>query len=171
MSLFKHVASCTTILRLRLGTMFAFVFFCFFFFFFFSRVYETCSYCSCTVHEQQPQNLTFLTFFSRCALFMDPQISFFSNFFIKNGSYGTIHTFKNFFVTVFFNFQFQFSALSKRILNFIESMSLFKHVVSCTSLLWHKFRSWTLGLKGCVLKKKKITLYHFKLYTILYFAP
>ena len=29
------------------------------------------------------------------ALFMDPQISLFINFFIKNGSHDTIHTFKN----------------------------------------------------------------------------
>ena len=35
------------------------------------------------------------------ALFMDPQISFFINFFIKNGSHSTIHTFKNYFATVF----------------------------------------------------------------------
>ena len=28
---------------------------------------------------------------------MDPQISIFSNFFIKNGSHGTIYTFKNYF--------------------------------------------------------------------------
>ena len=34
-------------------------------------------------------------------LFTDPQISLFSNFFIKNGSHGTIHTFKNYFTTVF----------------------------------------------------------------------
>ena len=31
----------------------------------------------------------------------DPQISFFSNFFIKNESRGTIHLFKNYFATVF----------------------------------------------------------------------
>ena len=31
----------------------------------------------------------------------DPQTSFSSNFFIKNGSHSTIHTFKNYFVTVF----------------------------------------------------------------------
>ena len=37
---------------------------------------------------------------------MDPQISLFSNFFIKNGSHGTIYTFKNYFTTVFFSFQF-----------------------------------------------------------------
>ena len=36
----------------------------------------------------------------------DPQTSFFSNFFIKNGSYGTIHTFKNYFATVFSIFSF-----------------------------------------------------------------
>ena len=43
------------------------------------------------------------------ALFMDPQISFFINFFIKNESHGTIYTFKNYFATVIsaINFQFQ----------------------------------------------------------------
>ena len=39
------------------------------------------------------------------ALFTDPQISLFNKFFIKNESHGTIHTFKNYFVTVFFSFQ------------------------------------------------------------------
>ena len=52
-------------------------------------------------------------FFNRkqciCALFMDPQISLFINFFIKNGSHDIIHTFKNYFVTMFFSFSFQFS--------------------------------------------------------------
>ena len=38
------------------------------------------------------------------ALFTNPQISFFNNFFIKNGSHGTIYTFKNYFVTLFFSF-------------------------------------------------------------------
>ena len=37
----------------------------------------------------------------------DPQTSLFSNFFIKNGSYGTIYTFKNYFTTVFSVFNFQ----------------------------------------------------------------
>ena len=31
----------------------------------------------------------------------DPQTSFFSNFFIKNGSHGIIHTFKNYFAIIF----------------------------------------------------------------------
>ena len=35
------------------------------------------------------------------ALFTDPQIPLFSNFFIKNGSHDTIHIFKNYFATVF----------------------------------------------------------------------
>ena len=41
-------------------------------------------------------------------LFMDPQIPLFSNFFIKNESHDTIHTFKNYFATVFLVFSFQF---------------------------------------------------------------
>ena len=38
----------------------------------------------------------------------DPQTSLFNNFFIKNRSHDTIHTFKNFCYSVFsFSFQFQ----------------------------------------------------------------
>ena len=42
------------------------------------------------------------------------QISLFSNFFIKNGSHDTIHTFKNYFTIIFFSFQF--STVSKQTL-------------------------------------------------------
>ena len=38
----------------------------------------------------------------------DLQISFLATFFIKNGSHGTIHTFKNYFAIVFLIFSFQF---------------------------------------------------------------
>ena len=38
----------------------------------------------------------------------DPQISLFNNFFIKNGFHGIIHTFKNYFATIFLVFSFQF---------------------------------------------------------------
>ena len=38
-----------------------------------------------------------------------PQIPLFSHFFIKNGSYGTIHTFKNYLATVFSVSVFNFS--------------------------------------------------------------
>ena len=37
----------------------------------------------------------------------DPQTSLFINFFIKNGSHGTIHAFKNYFATVFSVFNFR----------------------------------------------------------------
>ena len=43
-----------------------------------------------------------------CVLFTDPQILFFINFFIKNGSQGTIYTFKNYFATVISAISFQF---------------------------------------------------------------
>ena len=41
-------------------------------------------------------------------LFIDPEIPLFSNFFIKNGSHGTIYTFKNYFATVISAISFQF---------------------------------------------------------------
>ena len=41
-------------------------------------------------------------------LVIDPQIPLFSNFFIKNGSYGTIYTFKNYFATMISVISFQF---------------------------------------------------------------
>ena len=43
------------------------------------------------------------------ALFTIPQITLFSNFFIKNGSHSTIYTFKNYFATVFLVSIFNFS--------------------------------------------------------------
>ena len=52
---------------------------------------------------------------ARYALFTDPQILLFNNFFIKNGFHDTIYTFKNYFATVFFSFIFQFLAVFKRI--------------------------------------------------------
>ena len=87
-----------------------------FFFFFFSRVFERfegCGYCSCTVQWTVAANFDFSNIFGPITtyrvLFTDPQISLFNNFFIKNESYDTIYTFKNYFATVFFSFQFQFS--------------------------------------------------------------
>ena len=44
-----------------------------------------------------------------CALFTEPQITLFSNFFIKNGSHSTIYTFKNYFTTEFSVSFFNFS--------------------------------------------------------------
>ena len=96
--------------------VFYFIFPSFFFFFFpfLARVQETIFIVIATVHvhEQQPHNLTFQSFFRILVVLVyclwDPQISLFSNFFIKNGSNDTIHTFKIYFATVFSIFSFQF---------------------------------------------------------------
>ena len=79
----------------------------FFFFSLFSRVLEQCGYCSCTVHWTVAANVDFFLHEQYiCALFTDSQISLFSNFFIKKGSYDTIHTFKNYFAIMFTVFSF-----------------------------------------------------------------
>ena len=52
--------------------------------------------------------LTFLSEQYIRALLMDPQISFFINFFIKNVSHDTIYIFKNYFATVISAISFQF---------------------------------------------------------------
>ena len=74
----------------------------FFFFFFFVKLKCYCSSLLWTVV------VTFDREQCIYALFMDPQITLFNNFFIKNGSHGTIYTFKNYFATVFSVFSFQF---------------------------------------------------------------
>ena len=43
---------------------------------------------------------------------LQKQTSFFIKTFIKNGSHSTIHTFKNYFATVFLVFNFQFSTFN-----------------------------------------------------------
>ena len=86
----RHIACLDpTYWRLRLALA-RFLFFFFFSFFFFSTA----------VIDISPMNST-PVYCSR-----DPQISLFSNFFIKNGSHGTIHIFKNYFATVFSVFSF-----------------------------------------------------------------
>ena len=79
-----------------------------FFFFFFHAFPPT----SGTVHVRYMNSSRnfWPVFCEQCirALFTDPQISFFIKFFIKNGSHSTIHTFKNYFATVFSVFSFQF---------------------------------------------------------------
>ena len=104
--------------RLHLGTTFvsAFMFFCFFFFF--TRLWDLrllFMHCVWTVVTKFDFSFIFQPINAHHALFMDPQISLFSNFFIKNGSHCIIYTFKNYFVTVFFSFQFL--TVSKRTLN------------------------------------------------------
>ena len=114
---------CLFRLRLDWASLFGVFLFLRFFFFVLARVCETCGYCSYTVQWTVTTKFDFSHFFQPIsalrALFMDSQISFFSNFFIKNGSHDTIHIFKNYFATVFFSFQFQFSVVSKRTLSLI----------------------------------------------------
>ena len=89
-------------LRLRLNSLMLRLRLCLFFFFFL-RVLEDCGYCllnssgKCWLFNHKQ---------CICALFTDPKIPLLSNFFIKNGSHGTIYTFKNYFVTVFSVFSF-----------------------------------------------------------------
>ena len=81
----------------------------FFFFFFFSRVlvllWLLFMHCAWTVAAKFNLSNNFQPISAHRALFTNPQISLFSNFFIKNRFHGTIHIFKNYFATVFFNFQ------------------------------------------------------------------
>ena len=56
---------------------------------------------------------SFFQIFTVHALFMRPTATLFREKNIKNGSYGTIHTFKNYFVTLFSVFSFQFFNFSK----------------------------------------------------------
>ena len=75
-------------LRCSLDSHFAFSSF---FFFFKSQLL---TFLQCTVHISATQ--VGPVHYSR-----DPQTSLLSNFFIKNGSHGTIYTFKNYFTIVF----------------------------------------------------------------------
>ena len=103
---------CIWVRRLRLRLRFSVLFF-------FTRfgtnftVTALFMHCAWTVAAKFDLSNNFQPISAHCALFTDPQISFFSNFFIKNWSHGTIHTFKNYFATVFFSFSFQFSTVSK----------------------------------------------------------
>ena len=77
--------------------------------FFFSRVFGVMRllFMTCSLNSSRK---CWIFHSKQCirALFTDPQIPFFNYFFIKNGSHGTIHIFKNYFATVFSVFSFQF---------------------------------------------------------------
>ena len=117
-----------------------------FFFFFFSRVFSPQV---ATVHVRyMNSSRNFWPVFREQyirALFTDSQISFFINFFIKNGSHGTIYTFKNYFTTVIsvINFQFQQNKSYPNrpiyVLACVAVVVLFfaNLVVSFCLLLWH----------------------------------
>ena len=72
-------------------------------------VFPKCTFCVCFFLSFffflfEPKCLTFFVNSARYVLFMDSQILLFNHFFIKNESYGTIHTFKIYFTTVFLVF-------------------------------------------------------------------
>ena len=80
-----------------------------FFFFFFSRIFSPLAVTVYVRYMNSSSNFwpVFCEQYIR-ALFTDPQISFFINFFIKNGSHNIIYTFKNYFATVISAISFQF---------------------------------------------------------------
>ena len=88
------------------------------FFFFCTRLW-VCGYCSCTVQWTVAANFDFLFFSANqctsCTVLWTHKFHFSAIFSLKNGSHGTIYTFKNYFATVFFSFQF--STVSKRTLS------------------------------------------------------
>ena len=106
---------------------FAFAFFCsFLFIYFFSRIlgqilllWLLFIYCACTVATKFDLSNNFQPISAHHTLFTDPQISLFSNFFIKNWSHGPIHIFKIILLQYFsvFSFSFQFSTVFKRTLS------------------------------------------------------
>ena len=92
---------------------FAYFVFCFFFFFIFfivARISGDKFHCSWTIAIYKFDFSTlFITLVGPVHYSRDSQISLFSNFFIKNGFYGTIYTFKNYFAIVFSISVFNFS--------------------------------------------------------------
>ena len=68
----------------------------------------------------------------------DPQTPLFNNIFIKNRSHGTIHTFKNYFATVFSVFNFQFSTKISCIQTDL-SLIILSSLFFCVFFLLHSF--------------------------------
>ena len=72
------------------------------------------------------------------ALFTNPQITLFSNFFFKNGSHNTIYTFKNYFAIVFSVSVFSFSK-NKLNLNGPIVSEAFPFIHKTTLLFYSKY--------------------------------
>ena len=84
--------------------VFLFLFLFFFFFFFVTRNWRQrllFIYYAWTVAENFDFSAIFSTLVGPVYCSRDPQTSLSSNIFIKNESHNTIHTFKNYFATVF----------------------------------------------------------------------
>ena len=123
------------------------------FFFFGTRLWDLqllFMHCTWTVTAKFDFSHSFQPISAHRALFMDPQISLFSNFFIKNGSHDTIHIFKNYFATVFSVFSFQFqqnkfysNGLCELQLNFKVSLIYFVWLISIQFIIY-MFFFWRL---------------------------
>ena len=80
----------------------------------------------------------------------DPQISLFNNFFIKHWSYDTIHTFKNYFTTVF------------SVFNKINGIQTHPKTIKTENILHKQGGSTTLGVLG---ENFKWGIFRFKYYS------
>ena len=104
------------VLKQNIKCVFGFAFYAFtfaaFFLFFFFFFFHVFSPTAVTVHVRYMNSSRNIWPVFReqytYVLFTDPQILFFINFFIKNGSHDTIYTFKNYFATVISAISFQF---------------------------------------------------------------
>ena len=85
-----------------------FVLFCFFFFFFLFFVFTRFWRSAVTVQWTVVANVNFFQWTVYLCTVYGPTNFIFYQFFIKNGSHGTIYTFKNYFTTVISAINFQF---------------------------------------------------------------
>ena len=84
------------------------------------------------------------------ALFTNPQILLFSNFFIKNESHDTIYTFKNYFAIMFSVFSFQFQQ-NKFYPN--RPLELLSKVITFFFFKNNKYSRRVNSLKNCIFHK------------------
>ena len=116
-------------------------------------------------------------------LFMNPQILLLSNFFIKNGCHDIIHTFKNYFVTVFLVSVFNFSK-NKLNPNGLFILCLFRdgkgwnthlkrgEVWNFPHPLWYDQGDWWLkNILGITLPNEMLMLSEMPFKKLLYVTP
>ena len=73
----------------------------------------------------------------------DPQTSFFNKTFIKNGSYSTIHTFKNYFATVFSVFSFEQNKRYSVVINTMLQLIYIYGSFYCTPIIFWGYGTHT----------------------------
>ena len=118
----------------------------FFFFFCFHAFLEECGYCSMNSTWTVAANVNFSQWTVHSCTIYRPTNLFFINFFIKNGSHGTIYTFKNYFATVISAISFQFQqnkSYPNRPLYEFYNIALTDNQ---WCLIWLKFKGWFDGI-------------------------